>query len=319
MSNVHAIDALHGMDLNLLVAFDTLMRETSVTRAAARAGVTQSAMSHTLRRLRAHFDDPLLVRGASGLVPTARAEQLIVPLRAALVGLARAVGDAPAFDAARSQRSFRLCSPDLFDVLVLPSLLAHVSAEAPAVTLSVVPWPRALGAALETGEIDLAIVPVQLGPTRTPLGVSTEGDLATRTLLRDGFRVFLRPGHPALSAKRWTARRYAALDHVLVSPRGEGAGVVEPFLAERGLTRRIALRVPHFSTALAIVTETDLLLTAPAALARSSPFAPLVASRPVPVAVPDHAVTMVWHPRYGDDPAHRWLRERVVAASALSA
>ncbi|UCH30124.1 MAG: LysR family transcriptional regulator, partial [Myxococcales bacterium] len=118
MSSTHNGPALHRIDLNLLVALDALTRERSVTRAAERVGVTQSAMSHTLRRLRELFGDPLLVRGRGGMVLTPRAEALAVPLRSGLVSLARILAEPEAFAPERASRIFRIVSPDLFDALV---------------------------------------------------------------------------------------------------------------------------------------------------------------------------------------------------------
>ncbi len=134
MNTVHDLGGLHRIDLNLLVALDALTRERSVTKAAERAGVTQSAMSHTLRRLRDLFDDPLLVRGRGGMVLTPRAEALTVPLRGGLLSLARTLDEPEVFDPAHTSRTFRIVSPDLFDALVLPpvrKVVCHAMAPVP--------------------------------------------------------------------------------------------------------------------------------------------------------------------------------------------
>ncbi|MEQ8454477.1 MAG: LysR family transcriptional regulator [Sandaracinaceae bacterium] len=315
MSNVHDTAALHQLDLNLLVAFDTLARERSVTRAAERAGVTQSAMSHTLRRLRERFDDPLLVRGASGMTLTPRAEALVVPLRGALVGLARALEAPEAFDPAASTRELRVVAPDLFELLALPRLWARLSEAAPRARLAFQPPPRELSDALETGEVDVAIAPVLLGEEATDLGVRTGPQLRRQTLFRDGFRCFVRADHPALSGrKRMTAARFAALDHLLVSPTGRGPGFVDGLLAAQGLERRVALRVPQHTTALSMVRQSDLVLTAPASLEAACEDGRVRSVAP-PFPLPEHAITLVWHPRFSDDPAHRWLREQVAAVA----
>lgn len=312
MNDVHdasrAIPDLHTVDLNLLVALDALARERSVTKAAERAGVTQSAMSHTLRRLRELFDDPLLVRGRGGMLLTPRAEALTVPLRSGLVSLARALAEPESFDPSRAQRTFRIVSPDLFDALVLPSLLQRVAQQAPSVDLAVVPTPRRLADSLETGDVDLAIHPVLLDPHPFDLGVQVDPELQSRTLFRDSFLCFARSKHPSFAAKRrLTIKTYAELDHILVSPGGEGPGVVDRVLHQEGLDRRIALRVPHFATALEVLARSDLVLTAPASLGKCSGAA-VLASRPAPMAIPEHAITMLWHPRFTEDPAQRWLR-----------
>jgi DNA-binding transcriptional LysR family regulator len=308
MSSAHETADLHRIDLNLLVALDALTRERSVTKAAERAGVTQSAMSHTLRRLRELFDDPLLVRGRGGMLLTPRAEALAVPLRSGLLTLARSLANPEPFDPAHAKRTFRMVSPDLFDALVLPTLLQRLTQEAPDIDLGVVPTPKRLADGLETGDVDLAIYPVLLAPDPFDLGTEVDPELQTRTLFQDSFRCFARGGHPALSGRRLTRKAYASLKHVLVSPGGEGPGVVDRALEAEGLQRRIALRVPHFATALEVIRQSDLVLTAPASLAQLCTAAEL-ASRPAPIDLPNHAITMLWHARFTEDPAHRWLRD----------
>jgi len=316
MSVAHTADDLHRIDLNLLVALDALARERNVTKAAERAGVSQSAMSHTLRRLRELFDDPLLVRGRGGMVLTPRAEALAVPLRSGLVSLARTLAEPPAFEPERASRTFRIVSPDLFDALVLPTLLRRLGREAPSVDLAVVPMPKRLSDSLETGDVDLAIYPVLLDPQPFELDTQVDAELQSRTLFRDSFRCFVRNDHPALAGRRkLTLNAYTRLNHVLVSPGGDGPGVVDRVLDARGLQRRIALRVPHFATALEVIAQSDLVLTAPSSLSRCS-TASTLASRPAPLDIPEHAITMIWHPRFTEDPAHRWLRDVMVDVTA---
>ena len=308
MSAAHVEANLHHIDLNLLVALDALTRERSVTKAAERAGVTQSAMSHTLRRLRELFDDPLLVRGRGGMVLTPRAEALAVPLRSGLVTLARTLAEPEAFAPERASRTFRIVSPDLFDALVLPTLLQRLGRQAPSVDLAVVPMPKRLADSLETGDVDLAIYPVLLDPQPFDFGTQVDAELQTRTLFRDTFRCFLRADHPALATRRLTLKAFTRLKHILVSPAGEGPGVVDRILQAQGVQRRIALRVPHFASALEVAAQSDLVLTAPASLSQLS-TASTLASRPAPLDIPEHAITMIWHPRFTEDPSHRWLRE----------
>ncbi|MDH3656222.1 MAG: LysR family transcriptional regulator [Myxococcales bacterium] len=316
MSSAHTADNLHRIDLNLLVALDALARERSVTKAAERTGVTQSAMSHTLRRLRELFDDPLLVRGRGGMVLTPRAEALTVPLRSGLVSLARTLAEPTAFEPERASRTFRIVSPDLFDALVLPALLKRLGHEAPSVDLSVVPTPKRLSDSLETGDVDLAIYPVLLDPEPFDLGTQVDAELQSRTLFRDSFRCFVRNDHPAITGRRkLTLKTFTRLNHILVSPGGEGPGLVDRILQARGLKRRIALRVPHFATALEVIAQSDLVLTAPSSLSRCS-TASTLASRPAPLGIPEHAITMIWHPRFTEDPAHRWLRELMIDVTA---
>jgi DNA-binding transcriptional LysR family regulator len=311
MSETHTGESLHRVDLNLLVALDALARERSVTKAAERVGVTQSAMSHTLRRLRELFGDPLLVRGRGGMVLTPRAEALIVPLRSGLVSLARTLAEPPTFEPEHASRTFRIVSPDLFDALVLPTLLHRLGREAPDVDLAVVSMPKRLSDSLETGEVDLAIHPVLLDAQPFDLGLHVDAELQRRTLFRDSFRCFVRHDHPVLASRRLSLKAYARLDHVLVSPGGEGPGVVDRMLDARGLQRSIALRVPHFATALEVIAHSDLVLTGPSSLRKWS-VASTLASRPAPLHIPDHAITMIWHPRFTEEPGHRWLRQLMI-------
>jgi DNA-binding transcriptional LysR family regulator len=317
MSRIHESEAaperLSAVDLNLTVAFDALARELSVTRAAQRVGVTQSAMSHSLRRLRELLGDPLLVRGRGGMVLTPRAEALVVPLRSALVMLGRALAAGPGFEPGSARRAFSIASPDLFDVLMVPALLERVRDRAPAVDIAVVPAEeRRLAERLETGEVDVAITP-RLDELDRELAPGSAGGLLQRTLLRDRFVCLLRADHPALRARRGlTLEGYAALSHALVSPRGEGPGFVDRALERHGLVRRIALRVPHFYSALAIVAHSDLVLTAPSALGRLAPAGLPVRALAPPLRLPRHSVNLVWHERFSNDPGHRWLRDLVL-------
>jgi DNA-binding transcriptional LysR family regulator len=297
---------LAQVDLNLLVAFDVLARERSVTRAAEQLGVTQSALSHSLRRLRELIGDPLLVRGQSGMTLTPRAEALVVPLRSGLLTVARALQQQSAFDPKLAKRAFTLATPDLFDVLVVPALLARVRRAAPDVDINVVANSSAqIAQRLETGEVDFAVVPRVDRSRNQPPTPAAQG-LLQKTLFRDSYACMLRKGHPALEHKL-TLQHYLTLSHALVAPRGDGLGQVDEALAEKGLCRRIALRMPHFLAALAIVARSDLVLTAPTVLAALGDKSIVSVAPPLPL--PSHSVNLLWHERFDKDPAHRWLRE----------
>jgi DNA-binding transcriptional LysR family regulator len=310
---------LAGIDLNLLVAFDALARERSVTRAAGQLGVTQSAVSHALRRLRELLGDPLLVRSGNGMALTPHAQALVVPVRGGLITLSRALSGPATFEPQHARRAFVLASMDLFDVLVLPSLLGRVRREAPGVDVSVMPPgdPR-LTEQLETGEADVAIVPQLHGPRSGAAEAGGIG-LVRKTLFRDQFVCLLRADHPALAARGKRARgaadsglaleTYLELSHALISTRGSGMGLVDELLAQQGRTRRIALRIPHFFSALAIVAQSDLVLTGPAALASLATPELKIVALPVPVKLPQPSINLVWHERFGNDPGHQWLRE----------
>ncbi len=300
---------LRGVDLDLLICLDLLLQTRSVTRTGRALGLTQSATSHALRRLRVLLDDPVLVRTGNRMVPTPRAEALAEPLRALLLDLDRLLAAPQGFDPATARRAFRLTSPDLFDLLLLPTLVARVAAAAPGVDLAVLPPPGALTDALSTGALDLAILPI--GPHPDP---ARPGELVRRTLFRDDLCCFLRRDHPAVVDGHLSLDAYTAGLHVMVSPTGAGPGPVDAALAALGRQRRIAVRVPSFAVARAVVARSDAMLTAPNSLRRLVDDDAVVALPP-PLDLPGHGIAMTWHARFQADPAHRWLREQVAAVA----
>ncbi|MCA9705073.1 MAG: LysR family transcriptional regulator [Myxococcales bacterium] len=301
-------DELHLADinLNLLVALDALLDEGSVTGAARRTGVTQSAMSHSLRQLRELVGDPLLVRGAGGLVPTPRAESLRRPIRRALLDLQHALRDPPSFDPAVTTRCFRIGTGDSIAYTLLPALLGECTRH-PGIDFDVVPFLPSEMERLEVGELDLglsAYVPPLPG-------------LRSATLFTDDFVCVVRRGHPTIR-KRLTLRQFLRLPHVLISPTGEGLGPVDARLRERGESRRIALRIRYFLAAPLVVSRTDLVLTAPRRLAQQFEDLLGLELHEAPVELGTFSLDMVWHERYDADPGHRWLRQRARAAVETS-
>lgn len=303
-----ATDALRLADvnLNLLVALDALLDAGTVTGAAQRTGVTQSAMSHALRQLRALLGDPLLVRGVGGLVPTPRAVALRVPIRRALLDLQHALRDPPSFDPATAQRRFVLGAGDYIAHVLGPALLEH-SLDTPGIDLDVVPFSAVDVQRLATGELDLALAPL----------VPPLAGLCRAPLFTDDFVCMVRRGHPHVR-RRLTLRQFVRLPHVLISTTGTGSGAVDDQLAAQGLRRRIALRIRYFLAAPVVVAGSDLVLTAPRRVGEA--FArhfDLELYEP-PLALPSFTVEQLWHERFDADPAHAWLRERVRAAAERS-
>lgn len=289
-------------DPTQLFALDALLETRSVSAAARRMGVTQSAMSHTLARLRGQFGDPLLVRAGRALALTARAEAMAPRLRAAVRDLQDAVATVPTFDAATTTRTFRLATTDLVELAVLPALLNRLESEAPGVDL----WlrgPADAETALQRDDLDLSI---QLLTSDTPAA-----GLRTRALFHERFVCVYRRDHP-LAAGPLTIEAFASARHALVAPRGSRGGVVDAALTAAGLSRRTALIVPSFLVVPHLVAATDLVVTLPSRLAYT--FAALLPLCVVehPLALPGFAMSMVWHDRHEGDPGHRWLRERLV-------
>jgi DNA-binding transcriptional LysR family regulator len=289
-------NALSSIDLNLLVILRALLRERHVTRAAREVGLSQSATSHALSRLRELCGDPLLVRRGRSLELTPRATRLMPALERGLAELQGVVTREPAFDPKRARRLFSLGMADYVQALLLEPLLRALRVEAPEIDLNVVTFPN-LSELLESGKIDLAIsVPVGLGP-----------GFSTQVLFDDGFVCMVRKGHPEVRGKL-TLDRYLSLQHVMVAPTGTSGSFVDTELERRGLVRRVALRVSSFLVAPIVVAETDFIATTPERLARRMSKRFALHLVPPPFRIPRFGLCLAWHPRFDDDPAHRWLR-----------
>lgn len=295
---------LSAVNLNLLVAFDALLAERHVTRAARRLGVTQSALSNSLHKLRALFDDPLFVRAPRGVSPTPRAVALGPHVREGLARLELALG-APGFDPKTAQRSFIVAASDFVQLVVLPRLVDELAAEAPGIRIDVRGWGRhVVPDTLARGDADVAIGYFGHVPDRHHRA----------QLFEEPFACIVRRGHP-LVGKRLTAKTWAQIPHVVVSEAPDHAPTqVDRALAKVGLRRTVALRVSHFLVVPSIVASSDL----SAAIDRRVALAfklPLAVFEP-PVPLPRGKVTMVWHERADNDPAQAWLRSKIQAASA---
>jgi len=298
------LPSLHALDLNLLVALDALLAEGSVTAAAHRSGVTQSAMSHSLAKLRILLGDPLLVRTHAGMSPTPRARALAEPLTRALTELRSVLSSGTSFDARTSRRRFTIGTADYGALVVIPPLMKRLGREAPMVEVVQRPVPAAPADALEDERLDV-VLSVQLEPRAT---------LSAQKLFDERLVCVLRAGHPALARRRRALdlETFASLSHVQVAPRGSPGGVVDDLLARSGVSRHVALRVADFLVAPLVVAESDLVLTVPERVARV--FAPshgLAVVEP-PESLPTFTMWMVWHERRRHDPAHAWLRGVVV-------
>jgi LysR family transcriptional regulator, transcriptional activator of nodD3 and syrA len=294
---------LAAIDLNLLVALDALLREESVTGAGRRIGLSQPATSHALARLRDLLDDELLVRDGRGMRKTELGRQLAPTVRRLLGEIEGALTARRRFDPATSQRAFRVAANDHAGAVLLPALFAAVRRAAPGVQVDVMPQQGAP----DDGELARGALDAVIGTFP-----SIAAPLRARVLFRERFACVVRREHPA--AGRLTLGRYLALDHLVVASPGYGPGVVDVALEARGRARRVAMRVPHFLLAPAIVARTDLVLTLPRRVLDAADAARLRVSRP-PLALDDFAVQLVWHPRADRDAGAAWLRDQLVACA----
>lgn len=299
------------IDLNLLSALDTLLAERSVTRAAKILGLSASAMSRTLTRLRSTTGDPLLVRAGRDMVLTPHAEALRKRTRAAVLEAQGLLSPAPyPVDLAVVQRTFRIRANEAFVEVFGGTLIATVGAHAPFMRLHFSGKPDRKPAYLRDGDADLEIGVIgEMGP-----------EVRVRALFRDRYVGVVRAGHPLSADGVVTAARYAAFSHV-ATPHGEPiVQALDAGLNVQGLKRTVGAIVPGFPAALAVACASDLVALLPASfmLAHDHPgAAPAAATACVfalPVPVEGFSISLMWHPRSEADPAHRWLRELIVAA-----
>jgi DNA-binding transcriptional LysR family regulator len=309
MHMVHTAN-LAAVDLNLLLVLRALLSERHVTRAASRVGLSQSATSHALSRLRDLYGDPLLVRRGRSLSLTPRAARLLPTLERGLSDLQAALDGEPDFEPATARRAFTLGMADYMQALLLGPILGELERRAPGVDLTVVNAP---GVEEQTvaGHVDLAMY--VSGGTLPSL-------LSSLPLFDDDFVCLVRKNHPKIASKL-SLHDYLQARHVVVAPSGTSGSLVDTELAKRGLERRVALRVSNFLVAPIVVAETDFVNTMPRRLAL--PLAErhgLVVLEP-PLPLPKFGFLLIWHPRLDHDPAQRWLRELVtrVVAKAASA
>jgi DNA-binding transcriptional LysR family regulator len=289
-----------GTNLNLFVAFDALIRESSVSRAAVRVGITQSAMSNALRQLRAVFADPLFLRGSHGVTPTPRALELAGPVREALRLLELALNPGT-FDPMSATQTFTLFASDYVEFVLLPLLLSEMRKLAPNARLQVLPWGQhRVPEELARGQADLMI------------GYYDSVPPACRELIlfEERYVCIVRKGHPQVR-KKLTLKTYAALKHVMVSQTAGATSGIDRALADAGYSRDVSVRVSHFMNVPALVAHSDLV----ASLSRrvALPFAKVHSLRVFdpPLKLRPGRVGMVWHALREEDPAQRWFRNLV--------
>lgn len=291
------------VDFNLLMALDALLSEGNVAQAAERMGLSESAMSRALARLREATGDELLVRAGRAMVPTPHALALRERVKD-LVHDAHAVLQ-PAgadIDPGTLQRHFTVRANDSFIEAFAHHLVARIAQAAPGVRLRFAPKPNKDVRPLREGLIDLDVgVLGESGP-----------EVRVQALYRDRFIAAVREGHPLLEAAEITPERYAACDHVVTSRHGRTEGPVDDALATLGLVRHAAVVVPSFGTALSIAASTDLVALIPAAYFEHARARGTLRSFPLPMPTEPITVSQMWHPRFDRDPAHRWLRAVVL-------
>lgn len=303
------------LDLNLLRVFDALMAEGSLTRAAQVLAITQPAASQALKRLHASVGEALFVRNATGMTPTPKAEVLWPQVRTALTTLQLALAPGE-FDAQSQTVNFRLAMADAVAALLAPPLVEAIERAHARCNLRFAPLttadPRPL---LLQAEVDLALG--QFPDTVAELLIAgPSATLRQARLIDTRYVCVMRRGH-ALAAQTLTLDAYCAADHLLTSSVGRPRSHVDQLLSALGRQRRVVLSVNQFFTAGRVLTQSDLLTVLPLALVPAAGHAEHLVMRELPFDLGAIQISMVWHLRHDAEPAHRWLRERVLQAAAL--
>lgn len=296
MSDLSNIE-LRKLDLTLLLVFLGLLRHRKAVAVAAELGLTQSAISQSLRRLRDVFGDELFLRRPHGMEPTAAALALEMPVSQAVTSLRSALRAARSFEPETATGIVRIAALDAEQVVLVPKLAGLLAQSAPHLQLSVIPLGRRAAAeALMDGRADLALGFMWDRPEA----------IAAERLYEETFLV---AGRPCVlpTAPKITLQDYCNAPHVLVSPAGDLRGVVDDTLEALGLKRRIVLGLPSFLPALAAAAASQAIVTLPGRIARA--FAPgfgLVLAEP-PVDIRRFWVSVFWHRRNDQDPLTQWL------------
>lgn len=302
---------LHGLDLNLLVAFDALMTERSVTKAARRIGRTQPAMSAALARLRSLFNDELFVRGKEGLQPTQRAMDLSEPIGRALREIRQTLRIADDFDPQESTLTFNIAMQEHAAFKIAPSLIERLRSGSPSIALHIVAYGARDEAItlLDSGAVDIAVgVPPRSAP----------GRIFVQPLFEEPFVCVMRKGHPA-AGRPLDLDTYLSLDHLLVSPEGDRFGHTDTVLARKGLSRRLSVTVTQMYPAPALIATSDLVATMMLGVLDDHRWKDRLEIRQPPIDLAPCPYVMIWHRRNDKHPAQRWLRaciESVVQAEA---
>ncbi len=289
---------IRSIDMNLLVVFDAMIEHRSVTRAAEAIGLSQPAMSAAVARLRNWFDDPLFVKTGAEMKATPRALALAKPVRRVIETVKDEILQKSGFDPEKTDRTFTILMPDIAEVNFLPKLLARLSQVAPNARLRTISKSRPGAAeALESGEAELAM---GYFPDLHKAGFFRQKLFDTPHVC------IVRAHHPTVGDKL-TVKQYLDLSHAVVQPDGR-EHVFELFLDQRGLKRRVLLKLSHFMSLLPVIENSDLIATVPLDLAEVCQRYANIRVLDAPIKSPVIAVSQFWHRRFHKDPANIWIR-----------
>jgi DNA-binding transcriptional LysR family regulator len=291
-----------SFDLNLIAVFDALIRERNVTRAADQLGMSQSAISHALRRMRTFFDDPLFIKTAEGMQPTPRALELSKSVLAVMGKIRTDLLTHAGFDPAKIKRRFSLCMTDMGELIFLPRLIERLRITAPHCTIRTIQLPpKQIFSALESGDADLAI---------GSLHSMSEG-LFQQQLFMRSFATIVNRKNRRIGATIST-EQFFELEHVVVALSGKTEESYDSVIDDYGYKRKIFLTTPHFLTVpLIIESNPHLIATVPRELGKIFESYKAVRMVETPIKLPHFSIKQHWHPRYHHDAANTWLRKLV--------
>jgi DNA-binding transcriptional LysR family regulator len=300
------------IDLNLLVYLDALLREKNVTKAADQLGITQPAMSNSLRRLRDLFNDPLLIRTSQGMTPTERAEQLKPQIRQILANIEIAVQPSSEFNIEESDRVFRIMASDYAESTLIPALLNEIRVSAPHIRLDILTPSDVTFQDVEKGKIDMAINRFSYLPQ----------SFHQINVWRDNFTCLMSKDNPIL--EDFNLESYLQAHHIWVSKTGMGVGVgmnptdvqrlgwVDEALADIDRTRHIRVFTRHYQVAALLAQQPDLIATLPKQAALLHTHQDKLALRAPPFPIVPIELKMAWSPLLHHNPGHAWMRRLIV-------
>ncbi|MFS1526300.1 LysR family transcriptional regulator [Microbulbifer sp. 2304DJ12-6] len=294
---------LQKMDTNLFVVLEAIYSTRNLTRAAEQLHITQPAVSNALARLRRSLDNPLFIRGPSGMTPTPFTESIMPRVQQALSLLADSLNEHRHFNPAQAHKTLRLSMNDMVETVLLPRLLEKLEQQAPGVTVESFYVPRdQLAKELAANTLDFAL----------DIPLATASQLKQQRLMQNRYLCMLRNEHPLANEAGLTLEQYLQLEHIHVSSRRTGPGLADIALNKLGRRRTIKLRVQHYRVAPLVVLRTDLALTVPASLA--SQYSARLFE--LPFEIPQMDWHLLWHKSLHDDPANRWLRQQLLKVLA---
>ena len=294
--------SLRSFDLNLLLTFDAIYSERSISKAANKLSLSQPTVSNALARLRIALDDPLFVRSAQGMVPNSKAKALAEPVRLALLIIERGLGEEKDFSFSQSSREFAIAVEDYGEVVILPRFVNWLSVVAPQIKIRIRAEPSAsLKTALKDGAVDLAL---DYYPIRDP-------DYVNKCVTTETLLTLSRRDHPMIGDKL-NLESFLALGQVIIEPRPDAIPLIDAALAKRGLKRQVTVTVTHFMSMPLIVQASDMIATMPRRMALLYASCFHVRAHALPLRSPQLPVYLIWHKSAEVDSGHQWFRNQLI-------